>query len=152
VKYRFTDKCMGCYQLRREVLDVSGAGAGKGYRTDEGKIVVYDCLDGRFPYQAVISGLLRPSGGINTAARDCPQTIEGHCIICSQTDKLKHYGFEPPLVYICSEHDKAWGTWLDEHPGKREHIAPKGRVVRGNWVEVFREFVEDMRRKAEGEP
>ena len=143
MEYRYTDKCIGCYLLRREVIDVSKM-ALKGYRTDAGKLVVYDCLDGRFPYQAVISGLLRPSTGINTAARDCEQTIEGHCIICSQTDKLEHYG-HGPLVYICGKHDKAWGTWLDEHPGKRDHIAPRGRSVRANWVEVFREFIEDMR-------
>jgi len=61
-----------------------------------------------------------------------------------ETDKLKEYGYEP-LVYICREHDKAWGTWLDKHPGKRDHIAPRGRSVRANWIEVFREFIEDMR-------
>jgi len=128
MKYRFTDKCVGCYSLRREVIDISRMGL-KGYKTDDGKIVVYDCLDGRYPYQAVISGLLRPSTGINAAAHDCPKTIEGHCILCSETKKLKHYGYEP-LVYICGEHDKAWSSWLDKHPGRREEIAPKGRVVR----------------------
>jgi len=145
MEYRFTDKCIGCYQLRREVIDISAMSL-KGYRTDTGKLVVYDCLDGRFPYRAVISGLLKPSVKVNIAAHNCPKTIEGHCIICEETERLKHYGYEP-LVYICSKHDKAWGTWLDEHPGKRDHIAPRGRSIRANWIEIFREFVEDIRRQ-----
>jgi len=74
--------------------------------------------------------------------------------VASETKKLKHYGYEP-LVYICGEHDKAWSAWLDEPDEygnvRTEYLAPQGRVRRGNWIELFREFIEDMRRQLEGE-
>lgn len=149
---RFTDKCVGCYLLRREELDIGLSKTFKDRKkTGEGKLVVYDCLDGRYPYLAAISGLLHPSVGINQAARDCEQVIEGHCILCRETSDLKKYGSEPPLVYICAKHDKAWSTWLDEPDSygnvRLEYLAPRGRVRRENWIELFREFIEDMRRQ-----
>ena len=146
MEYRYTDKCVGCLELKRDVVEVSAMGL-KNYRTDGGKLTLYHCLRGYFPYQAVISGLMKPSTGINMAARKCPKIISGHCILCLETKELRHYGHEP-LVYICSKHDRAWGSWLDEHPGKRDYIAPKVRSVRANWIEVFREFIEDMRQNA----
>ena len=158
MKYRYTDKCVGCYLLRREVLDIGEHERSflKGRRkTGEGNLIVYDCMDGRYQYKAAISGLLKPCVGINNAAHDCPRVIEGHCIFCSETQNLRHYGPEP-LVYICGKHDKDWGTWLAEPDSygniRREYLTPRGRVRRENWIELFREFVEEMRQQLEGEP
>ena len=136
-------KCIGCFNLTREVVAISGMGL-KVYRTDGNTLVLYYCSEGRFPYQTVVSGLIRPGMGISKAAIDCPEDPLSHCILCSETN-ISHYGQD--IVSICREHDRAWGKWLDEHPEKREHIAPRGRSVKANWVEVFREFIEDMRQK-----
>jgi len=156
MEYRFTEKCIGCYQLRREELDIEMSRIFKDRRkNDEGKLVVYDCLDGLYPYQAAISGLLHPSVGINQAARGCPRVNEGHCILCPETDNLLSYGKEP-LVYICKEHDKAWENWLDEVDSysnvRREYIAPRGQMIRSIWIELFREFIEEIRQQLEGKP
>jgi len=124
-----TIKCVGCYDLSREELDFT-----------EGKLVVYNCP--RFPYMCAMSGLLRPSRGILKAVNDCPDDPLSHCAVCSIT-KITHYGQD--IVSICEEHGAAWGKWLDEHPERRAHLAPRGRSVKANWVEVFREFVEDCR-------
>ncbi len=126
-------KCIGCYNLLREALTLKGR-----------PLVVYKCGNGHFPYACALSGLLRPGSGIVKAVEDCPDDPLSHCTVCSNT-KITHY--DQGIVSICREHDWAWGTWLDEHPDKRAHIAPRGRVIRANWVEVFREFVEDMREK-----
>ena len=125
-----TIKCVGCYDLLREELDFDGK-----------KLVVYNCPR-FFPYAAALSGLLRPGSGIIEAVRDCNEDPLSHCVLCSNT-KIMHYGQED--VSICKEHDAAWGKWLDEHLERRAHLAPRGRSVKANWVEVFREFVEDNR-------
>ena len=127
-------KCIGCYELHREELTLEGE-----------PLVVYSC--DRFPYACALSGLLRPGTGILEAVKMCPEDPLSHCIVCSNT-KIIHGGED--IVSICSEHYKAWGKWLDENPERRAHLAPRGRSVKANWVEAFREFVEDMRKEAEG--
>jgi len=125
-------KCIGCYDLLREELTSGG-------RT----LVVYNCPR-YFPYTCVLSGLLQPGSGIVETVRDCPDDPLSHCAVCSNT-KITHYGQDE--VSICHEHDAAWGKWLDEHPDRRAYLAPKGRARKANWIEVFREFVEDMRQQ-----
>ena len=85
--------------------------------------------------------------GILKAVEGCPEDPLGHCVLCSNT-KILHYGGQD-IVSICVDHDKAWGKWLDEHPQWRAHLAPRGRSVKANWVELFREFIEDMRQKGQ---
>jgi len=124
-------KCIGCYELRRRQLNMT-----------HGVDIVYDCE--RLPYMTTIGGLLRPASGTMKAAEECPEDPLSHCVLCSNT-KITHYGQD--IVSICKEHDKAWGKWLDEHPQRRAYLAPRGRSVKANWIEVFREFVEDIRRQ-----
>ena len=131
-------KCVGCYDLLREELDLGGK-----------HLVVYICPD-FFPYACALSGLLHPGSGITKAVKacavkDCPEQLGAHCILCTKTD-LVTYGLQD--VFICKEHDRAWGKWLEEHPERRAYLAPKGRSRKSNWIEVFREFVEDMRKEA----
>jgi hypothetical protein len=126
-------KCIGCYDLHREERLMTGK-----------RLIVYTCP--RFPYDCVIGGLLRPGQGTLKAVTDCPQRIDEHCILCGNT-KFSSYG--QLIVFICGEHDKAWGQWLKEHPERDDYLTPKGRLRQANWVEVFREFIEDMRVKAE---
>jgi len=126
-------KCIGCNDLLREELDVGGK-----------KLVVYNCPR-FFPYACALSGLLRPSTGILKAGEMCPDDPLSHCVVCSNT-KITHYG--QAIVSICSKHDIAWGKWLEEHPERRAYFVPKGRVKKANWIEVFREFIEDMRKEA----
>lgn len=123
-------KCIGCIDLLREELDIGGK-----------HLVVYNCPR-FFPYACALSGLIRPGSGITEAVKDCPEQLGAHCILCTNTD-LVFYGLQD--VFICKEHDRAWGKWLSEHPLRREHIAPRGRARQANWIEVFREFIEDMR-------
>jgi hypothetical protein len=130
-------KCIGCYELLREKITLGGK-----------DLTVYNCHR-FFPYACALSGLLRPGSGIVEAAKDCPQRIEEHCILC-QKPPTSSYG-DPPIVYTCKEHDAAWGKWLEEHPERRAYLAPMGRARKANWVVVFREFIEDMRVKAEEE-
>jgi len=122
-------KCIACIELKRRELKINGEAA-----------ILYDCP--HLPYMTSIGGLMRPGSGTIKGAEACPENPRSHCAICSET-KIQHYGHG--IVSICPEHDKAWGQWLDEHPEKREHIAPRGRAIRANWVEVFREFVEYKR-------
>ena len=110
-------KCIGCNDLLREELDISGK-----------HLVVYNCPR-FFPYAAALSGLLRPGSGIVEAVRDCNEDPLSHCVLCSNT-KIIHYG--QAIVSICSKHDLAWGKWLDEHPERRAYLAPKGRVRQSN--------------------
>lgn len=131
-------KCIGCYDLRREELVLGGR-----------PLVVYNCPT-YFPYACALSGLLRPGLGVQRAVEDCPERIDGHCILCSKTE-LMSFG-DPPLVFICKEHYRAWFKWLDEQRNRRAFLSPKGRSVKANWIEVFREFVEDMRKEVEGLP
>lgn len=121
-------KCMGCYELRRRELNMS-----------HGVDVVYECP--RLPYMTSIGGLLRPASGTKKAAEDCPEDILQHCILCSKPGKS--YGRQ--VVFMCEDHDRAWGKWLEEHPERRAYLSPHGRLKLANWVEVFREFIEGMR-------
>ncbi len=123
-------KCIGCNDLLREELDIGGK-----------HLVVYNCPR-FFPYACALSGILRPGSGITEAVKDCPEQLGAHCILCTKTD-LVQYGLE--VIFICKEHDKAWGKWLNDHPGKRDYMRPGQRVVKAHWIEVFREFIEDMR-------
>lgn len=126
-------KCIGCSELLREEIDF-----------DDKHLVVYNCPR-FFPYACALSGLFRPGDGITEAVKDCPEQLGAHCILCTKTGVIS-YG-EPRIVYACKEHDQAWGEWLKEHPDRSAYIAPKGRLRRANWVEVFREFIEDTRKK-----
>jgi len=130
-------KCIGCYDLLREELTLEGR-----------PLVVYNCPR-FFPYVCALSGLLRPGLGIKKAVRLCPDRIDDHCILCSKT-KIIHCGQD--IVSVCVEHYQDWSKWLDEHPERLAHLAPRGRSVKANWIEVFREFIEDMRKEAEGQP
>ena len=124
-------KCIGCNDLLREELDIGGK-----------HLVVYNCPR-FFPYACALSGLLRPVSGITEAVKDCPEQLGAHCILCSKTE-LVTYGLQD--VFICKEHDRAWFKWLEEHPERRAYLAPRGRSRQSNWIEVFREFIEDMRK------
>ncbi len=126
-------KCIGCYGLRRNELTVGGR-----------PLVVYNC-PGFFPYECALSGLLLPGSGIVEAVKDCPEQLGEHCILCAKP-WVTSYGF-PPNVFACKEHDQAWGKWLKDHPDRHAYISPIGRLRKANWVEVFREFIEDMREK-----
>ncbi|MBA7637564.1 hypothetical protein ES703_45209 [subsurface metagenome] len=130
-------KCIGCYDLLREEVELKGK-----------PLTVYNCPR-FFPYACVLSGLLRPGSGIIEAVRDCNEDPLSHCVLCSNT-KIIHYGQD--IVSACKEHYDAWSKWLHGHPERRARLAPRGRSVKANWIEVFREFIEDMRRQAEGEP
>ncbi|MBA7712434.1 hypothetical protein ES703_121408 [subsurface metagenome] len=125
-------KCIGCYDLLREELTLEGK-----------PLVVYNCPR-FFPYACAMSGLLRPSTGILKAANRCPDDPLSHCAVCSNT-KITHYGQD--IVSICKEHDAAWSKWLDMHLDRRAYLRPRSRVIKANWVEVFREFIEGMRRQ-----
>lgn len=150
-------KCIGCGQLKRELLEIRLVN----------KPVVYYCpraLDrmqpllprqverrthdcSRFPYYAALSGLLRPGKGIREAAAGCPEDIK-KCVICGSTEELVKYGPEP-VAFACKAHNQSWSDWLDQHPNKLESFKPKGRVVTRLWIDVFREWVEDAKLKME---
>ena len=125
-----TIKCVGCYDLLREVLVFDGK-----------SLVVYKCPH-FFPYACALSGLLRPGSGILKAVEDCPENPLSHCAVCSDT-KILLYGQD--VISICSKHDAAWSQWLEEHPERMAHLAPRGRSIKANWIEVFREFIEGER-------
>lgn len=130
-------KCIGCYDLLREELHLKGK-----------PMVVYNCPR-FFPYACALSGLVRPGKGIIEAVKLCPEIPDAHCILCLKTD-VTHYGHD--IVPICRDHDRAWGKWLNEHPERSAYLSPKGRLKQSNWVEVFREFIEEMRPSVEGIP
>lgn len=123
-------KCVGCYELRREELTVEGR-----------PLVVYNCPR-FFPHECALSGLLRPDKYITEAVEACPMSLGHHCILCPKT-YVTSYGT------ACEEHDRAWWKWLTEHPERRAYLAPLDRLRKANWLEVFREFIEDMRKKQE---
>jgi len=125
-------KCIGCFDLLREEIVRKGV-----------KLVVYTCPR-YFPYACALSGLLQPGSGIVEAVKDCPEHPEGHCILCSKTE-VTHYGDLP--IATCEKHFEAWSKWLNEHPELEKFLHPRGRVITANWIEVFREFIEDMRAK-----
>ncbi len=126
-------KCIGCFKLRRGETT-----AGEKPRL---RLITYDCF--RFPHACALRGLIRPTKDITRTAEDCPQRIAVHCILCNERP-VTTYG-DPPLAYACKAHDEAWGKWLEDHPKRRDSLAPKGRMNSMSWVEVFREFIEDMR-------
>jgi len=132
-------KCIGCYDLHRKEIT-----AGEKPRL---RLIVYTCP--RLPYDCVIGGIMRPGQGTLKAVTDCPQRIDEHCILCSKPP-VSTYG-EPPMVYVCKDHDAAWGKWLNGNPERRAYFAPRHRGIKARWIEVFREFIEGMRVKAEGE-
>lgn len=125
-------KCIGCLKLVREEMT----------RANLGREVYYNCPD-IFPYMTSIGGLLHPGKGLEEAVRkDCSEQIGEHCILCDKPGKP--YGRE--IVFMCQDHDRAWGKWLDEHPDRRAYLSPGGhRVKQANWIEVFREFIEEAR-------
>ncbi len=136
-----TIKCIGCYELSREEMEVS-----------DKNLVVYICRR-FFPYYCHLSGLLRPARGLLKAVEMCPEQPLSRCVLCQQMTDLIFYGKSiESIASMCSEHNSAWSKWLNEHPERSSHLAPKGRSIRANWVEVFREFIEDMRpRRPHGE-
>ncbi len=125
-------KCIGCYDLLREEVELKGK-----------PLIVYNCPR-FFPYAAVIGGLLRPGKGILQAEQECPKQPGQHCLFCERTDVI-HYG--ALTLATCQDHYNAWSAWLDKHPERRNYFHPKGRVITANWIEVFREFIEGMRRQ-----
>ena len=124
-------KCVGCHDLIREELTLKGK-----------PLVVYNCS--LFPYACALSGLLHPGKGILDAVAKCPERIDSHCILCLQSPD--HFPYGERMVFICKKHDLAWRKWLSEHPDRRKHLAPHGRRNAPNWIEVFREFVEEIRK------
>jgi hypothetical protein len=126
-------KCIGCMDLLREEVPVGGK-----------TLVVYNCPS-FFPYACALSGLFRPTSNITKAIEECPKQTDTHCILCENTDLMR---FGRGIVYVCEKHVWEWSKWLDDHLGKREHIAPKGRLKQANWVEVFREFIESKRERS----
>ncbi|GAG09492.1 unnamed protein product [marine sediment metagenome] len=102
--------------------------------------MVYNCE--KFPHHAAIAGLMRPGAGITAAAKACPEEPLRSCVICQNKEIIKYGG---DIVSICGKHDQAWEKWLKKHPERRGYLHPKGRNLPANWVEVFREFVEDTR-------
>ena len=122
-------KCIGCYDLLREEMTVEGR-----------PLIVYKCS--RFPYACALSGLLRPGSAIVKMVEDCPEDPLKYCAICGKPGTV---GYGQDIVATCQEHYDAWSKWLDEHPERRAHLSPQGRAKKANWIEVFREFVEDMR-------
>jgi len=129
-----TIKCIGCYDLLREVYLLRGK--------DEGKVLVaYNCPR-FFDYSFALSSLLRPVKGVLEAIEMCPDRVGEHCILCEKTDVVA-YGVE--CVVTCDEHYRAWSKWLDEHPDKEKSTRPGHRLKKDRWIEAFREFIEYMR-------
>lgn len=127
-------KCIGCDQLVREV------------NRDHPKFapVLYTCE--KFSYSCALSGLLKPSKGIEKAAADCPVDISKGCVVCGTGQDLTYYG-EEPVAYICRTHEIAWAQWLSV-PGKNRHeyIRPRRRLIGSRWIELFREFVQEAKK------
>jgi len=130
-----TIKCIGCYDLLREEIE-----------TSKELLISYNCPR-FFPQCYTLSGILRPGKRLIDAVQLCPEKPLKHCILCSERS-VGHYGED--IAAACEEHDRAWGEWLEKHPDRRAWLGPKGRPVKANWVEVLREFIEDMRREVEG--
>ncbi len=126
-------KCVGCKELQREEVDLK-----------ETILVVYGCTV-HFPYRnrCAINGLFRPTKAIREAVSDCDFQPGLTCILCSKPG-LGGYGHDE-IIFMCEKHDNAWFGWLEAHPERRAYIAPRGRAIRANWIEVFREFIEAER-------
>lgn len=126
-------KCLACPHLARRTFQRKG-----GHLE-----VVFACSQGRFPYQAALSGLLKPSLGIAQAAQNCPQLDWGRCLVCRRPGEVRlGRGFR---IALCQEHDRAWGSWLLDHPEKRGYFKPHNRPIYSRWLEVFWEFVAGAR-------
>jgi len=124
-----TIKCIGCYELLRDEMV-----------TSQGTQVVYNCPE-FFPYWTAVSGLIRPRKGITRAVDKCPKVLGKTCLFCGEPTE-SWLGFE--MLATCLKHYEEWSRWLDEHPDRRSYLAPLRRVRQDHWIEVFREFVEDM--------
>lgn len=128
-------KCTACPELRREKIAFSGK-----------SLMTFRCP--LYPYATTIGGLVRPGKGVREAVEKCRRNPRQSCTICRSGSKLHRLGgiFDDDCVAVlCGNHYHAWSEWLDSHPEHRQRLAPKGRVVHANWVDVFREFVEEMR-------
>lgn len=129
-------KCLSCRQLIREAQPLDA--------NPQFPLVIFGCE--RFPYWCALSGLLRPSKGIERAAAECPVDTHDSCVVCGTKKALIVYG-EHNLTVICPIHDHAWDKWLNNHPGKREYIHPTDRLNKSRWYEVFREYVSEEQAK-----
>lgn len=124
-------KCIGCGELKRDVQPLDKV-------NPKFPLVIYGC--DRFPYWCALSGLLKPSKGIEKAAADCPVDITKACCICGTEKGLKSYG-DDKFVFTCIRHYGAWSAWLDAHPEKMAYFSPRRRIIGARWIEVFREWV-----------
>lgn len=131
--------CVACPHLERKTIIVKGRGTTRFFSPLK-DLVVYDCDQGRFPYLAALSGLLKPGQGISLAAQGCSQPDWGRCVVCREPGKagVSH----DPVIPVCKKHYRAW---LSDCLEKRAHYAPRGRVVSSRWLEVFLEFVASAR-------
>jgi hypothetical protein len=118
-------KCISCRELERQKM---------------GDVVVYFCK--KFPYPCPLEGLLKPGEAVSKAAMACQEDPLASCVICHSEEIIKYGG---DIVAICPKHDGAWAEWLKSHPSRYEHMSRNGKAVKEAWVEVFREFVEDMK-------
>ncbi len=130
-------KCAGCLYLIREAQDPEKI-------NPKFPLVIYGCEEERLPYWTSINGLMRPGKGNQRAADNCSKNVTCGCVVCGAHEKLLSYG-KDDFVYICPNHDKAWGKWLDDHPGKREYIHPRKTIITSHWIEVFWKFVAEAR-------
>lgn len=135
-----TIKCVGCYDLLREEYRLKLD--GKDIKRRAEVLVAYICPR-FFDHPFALSSLLRPVKGVLEAVEMCPDRVGEHCILCEKKG-VQVYGVE--CVFTCDKHHRAWGKWLNEHPGKRESIRPGRRLRKDRWIEGFREFIEDMRK------
>jgi hypothetical protein len=135
-------KCVGCYHLVRKDMRVNPE-HWKSYKLKGDILTTYECPK-FFEYCTTLDGLLRPGKATLEAVKLCHEEPLSHCALCSEPPSYK-YGY-PEIAAACKKHHQSWTKWLDEHPDRRAHLAPRGRAVRANWIEVFREFIEDMRR------
>lgn len=131
-------KCVGCGRLVREAQPPDAI-------NPKFPLVIYNCADGRFPYWCALSGLLKPSRGIEKAAAGCPVDISQGCIVCGTGENLTSYG-ESKFAYACYEHHWAWSKWLDDHPGKRAYFKSGSRIIHSHWIEGFREWVAEAKK------
>jgi hypothetical protein len=129
-------KCVGCRKLVRESQPV-------GNVNPKFPLVVYSC--DRFPYWCVLSGLLKPSKGIQEAAAGCPVDIPKHCLICGKKTVLC-FGNDQ-FAWACHVHYDAWSAWLDNHPEKAEYFSPRGRTIGARWIEVFLEWAAEAKKE-----
>ena len=129
-------KCIGCYELLRDDMV-----------TSQGVQVVYNCPE-FFPYSTGVGGLIRPGKGLIRAVEKCPKVLGKTCLFCGGAT-ASFYGFE--MLATCQKHHEEWSRWLDEHSERLAYLSPLGRVRQDHWIQIYREFIEDVRRKARKE-